>query len=108
MTPEVKVKNQIRKLLDKRGAYYHMTVTGGYGKSGAPDFLVCYRGRAIAVEAKAGKGTTTALQDQQLEKIEKAGGIAMVVSDDGVSIKSLEMMLDFIDKMVGEDDLEAA
>ena len=50
MTPERRVKTQVRKVLDKLGAYYVMPVTGGYGNSGAPDFLVCLQGRFIGIE----------------------------------------------------------
>jgi hypothetical protein len=38
-------------------------------------------GRFLAVEAKAGKGKTTALQDMHLEKIKTAGGVSMVVNE---------------------------
>ena len=61
-TPEGKVKKGVRQVLDGLGAYYVMPVTGGYGKQGAPDFLVCYQGKFFGIETKAGKGKTTALQ----------------------------------------------
>jgi hypothetical protein len=38
----------------------------------------------IAIEAKAGKGTTTALQDRELKRIGEAGGIALVVNEEGL------------------------
>lgn len=80
-TPEAKVKKQIRAILDEYGAYYAMPIGSGYGNSGVPDFLVCYKGWFIGIEAKAGKGKTTALQDMNLEKIEKAGGMTMIVNE---------------------------
>lgn len=80
-TPEGRVKKHIRKVLDAAGAYYAMPVTGGFGKSGVPDFLVCFQGRFIGIEAKAGKGTTTALQDKNLAAIVQAGGVALVVNE---------------------------
>ena len=49
--------------------------------SGVPDILVCYQGRFIAIECKAGKGRVTALQQSNLESIEKAGGVALVVTE---------------------------
>jgi hypothetical protein len=58
-----------------------MPVTGGYGSSGAPDFLVCLNGRFVGIECKAGKGKTTALQDKNLEDITKAGGLALVINE---------------------------
>lgn len=84
MTPERRVKNSVRKVLDKLGAYYVMPVTGGYGNSGAPDFLVCLHGRFIGIECKAGKNTPTPLQEKNLRQITEAGGIALVINDENV------------------------
>ena len=83
-TPERKVKSLVRKVLEELGAYYVMPVTGGYGNSGAPDFLVCLRGRFIGIECKAGKGKTTALQEKNLSQITQSGGIALVVNENDV------------------------
>lgn len=79
MTPEKRVKVVVRRLLDELQAYYVMPVTGGYGTQGAPDFLVCHRGKFIGIETKAGRGKTTALQDMNLQRIRNAGGVALVV-----------------------------
>lgn len=84
-TPERKVKDQVKKILKDLGAYYVMPVTSGYGNSGAPDFLVCLRGKFIGIECKAGKGKTTALQDKNLDLIDKAGGWTFVVNEESVS-----------------------
>ena len=84
-TPEAKVKAKVREVLKALGAYYTMPVTGGYGSSGAPDFLVCLGGRFIGIECKAGKGKTTALQDKNLEDIRKAGGVALVINEANLS-----------------------
>lgn len=83
-TPEGRVKAKIRKILDSLSAYYAMPLTGGYGKSGVPDFLVCHKGRFIGIEAKAGKGKTTALQDRELAAIVAAGGTSLVVNEDNI------------------------
>ena len=71
-------------MLDSLGAYYVMPVTGGYGNSGAPDFLVCLNGKFIGIETKAGKGKTTLLQDLNLDKIRKAEGFALVIREEDV------------------------
>lgn len=84
-TPEGKVKDAVRKVLHVLGAYYVMPVTGGYGRQGAPDFLVCYEGKFFGIECKAGKGKTTALQDLNLQQIGAAGGFAMVIREDDVA-----------------------
>lgn len=83
-TPERVVKDKVRKLLDELGCYYVMPVTGGYGTQGAPDFLVCHRGRFIGIETKAGKGRTTTLQELNLSKIRNAGGVALVIYEDDI------------------------
>lgn len=84
-TPEAAVKKQIRKLLDAAGAYHAMPIGSGYGNSGVPDFLVCHGGRFIAIEAKAGKNKTTALQDKHLAAIRTAGGVALVINEDNLN-----------------------
>jgi hypothetical protein len=55
-----------------------MKTTGGFGKSGAPDFTGCSKGRYWGCEVKANTDVT-ALQWQNLADIEKAGGHGFVV-----------------------------
>ena len=45
MTPEAKVKKVVVKHLKQMEAYYFFPATGGYGKSGVPDIVGCYKGR---------------------------------------------------------------
>lgn len=82
MTPEGKVKKTVNAMLDEFGCWHFMPVSNGMGRHGIPDILVCLNGHFIAVECKAGKGKTTALQDRELQRIRDAGGHAFVVSDD--------------------------
>jgi ABC-type lipoprotein export system ATPase subunit len=49
-------------------------------------------GHFLAIEAKAGKGKTTALQDAHLERIKTAGGTAVVINEQ--NIKELPDILD--------------
>lgn len=81
MTPEARVKRAIRNTLDSMGAYYTMPIGSGYGNSGTPDFLCCVAGRFLAIEAKAGKGKPTALQEAAMTRIREAGGYAIVVNE---------------------------
>lgn len=83
-TPEAKVKSAIRKILDTTKAYYAMPIGSGYGNSGVPDFLVCHNGTFIGIEAKAGKGKTTALQEAHLQRIRGAGGTALVINENNL------------------------
>lgn len=81
-TPESKVKTKIRAILKKHGIYYIMPIGSGYGNSGVPDFICCVKGKFVGIEAKAGKGKTTLLQDKNLSLIVEAGGWAMVINED--------------------------
>lgn len=91
-TPERVVKDKVKKLLDSLNCYYVMPVTGGYGTQGAPDFLVCHRGKFVGIETKAGKGKTTALQELNLQRIRDAGGVALVIYE--TDIEKLKTILE--------------
>jgi Holliday junction resolvase len=89
-TPEALVKKKVKEVLKEFGAYYVMPVTGGYGNSGAPDFIACLHGRFVGIECKAGKNRTTALQEHNLDSIRAAGGVGLVVNDENVvELKSI-------------------
>jgi hypothetical protein len=96
-TPEAKVKKQIRAILDGYGAYYAMPIGSGYGNSGVPDFLVCYKGWFIGIEAKAGQGKVTALQEFNLNKITKAGGVTLVINE--VNMMRITDLLDTLQNL---------
>ena len=95
MTPEAKVKKKVREVLQALGAYYVMPITGGYGNSGAPDFVVCLDGRFIGIECKAGKGKTTALQEKNLAQIRSAGGLAIVINEENINELKDELIKTF-------------
>ena len=84
MTPEAKVKKKAVQILKQHGAYYFYPVTGGYGRSGVPDIIACYKGRFIGIECKAGTNKPTALQQKNLTDIELADGIALVVNEENI------------------------
>lgn len=84
MTPERKVKAKVTKTLSGMKAYHCTPVTGGFGSSGVPDILVCYRGKFIAIECKAGKGKLTALQQHNINAIQIAGGLTLVINETNV------------------------
>jgi Holliday junction resolvase len=68
-----------------------MPATHGYGTSGVPDIVGCYKGRMFAIECKAGDNKATALQYKNLEEIQAAGGFAFIINED--NIDSLERVL---------------
>jgi hypothetical protein len=91
-TPEKKVKDAVKKILNSHEAYYFSPVTGGFGTSGVPDIVACIKGKFIGIETKAGKGKPTALQEKNLMNIMRTGGIAVLVNEHGV--EPLKMFLD--------------
>ena len=85
MTPESKVKKKVVDILRAAGAYYFFPATGGFGRSGVPDIIVCFKGRFIGIECKAGDNTPTALQQRELMRIIDAGGSAFVVNEESLN-----------------------
>ena len=84
MTPEAKVKKKVVDVLKKNNAYYFFPATGGYGRSGVPDIVCCYRGIFIGIECKAGSNKPTPLQETEMRKIEQAQGFVLVVNETNI------------------------
>jgi pantoate kinase len=95
-TPEAKVKAKIKAILKTHGVYYAMPIGTGLGNSGVPDFLVCHNGKFLGIEAKAGRGVPTALQEKNLRDIDRAGGLTLVITEENLVV--LEMMLEEMKK----------
>jgi len=85
VTPEAKVKKKVVAILKKHEAYYFYPVTGGYGRSGVPDVIACHDGRFIGIECKAGSNKPTPLQQKNLDDIQAAGGVALVINEDNIN-----------------------
>lgn len=77
MTPEGKLKKDIKAALDQCGAFWSMIPGGAYAKIGDPDMIACYKGCYIAVEAKAGT-VQSDWQKLRQQQIEAANGIYLV------------------------------
>lgn len=85
-TPEKKVKDKVKKFLDSIGAYHFSPMTGGFGRSGVPDIIVCLKSKFIAIECKANGGKTTMLQEKNIDAIRLNKGIAMVVDENNIEL----------------------
>ncbi len=72
--PESKVKDDIKAILKEAGAWYFMPLNKGYGRNGIPDFICCYRGYFLSIEAKAEGQEPTAWQAKEGCAIIEAGG----------------------------------
>lgn len=91
-TPEAKVKDAIKKELLARGIWYFMPIGGPFTVHGIPDFICCWDGQFLAIEAKApGKlRDTTANQERKLTEIACHGGLSVVVDDVKLLVEFLE------------------
>lgn len=82
MTPEGKVKAEIKKVLDAEGAdlHYYMPVPAGYGKPHL-DYIGCFFGLFFAIEAKApGVKKPTPRQEGTMEDIDLARGVTFFIN----------------------------
>jgi Holliday junction resolvase len=84
-TPEKKVKDKVVAQLKSLGAYYFYPVSGGFGMSGVPDIVACYKGLFFGIECKAGKNKPTKLQELNLRQITGSGGTALVINEDNAA-----------------------
>ena len=84
-TKEALVKKHVKKLLDEMGIYHFSPFQAGMGRAGIPDIIACYNGLFLAIECKAGKGKTTALQERELNAIRTAKGLAFVINEDNMN-----------------------
>lgn len=79
-TEENKVKRKIREVLNKfhPDLYDFMPVQFGYGMK-TLDYLMCMKGRFVAIEAKAPGKEPTPLQEESIRQIRAAGGKVFVI-----------------------------
>lgn len=96
MTPEGRVKKQVRALLNLYGdqLYHEWPVPGGYGKSGL-DVIGCIRGRMFSIETKAPGKKPTKRQELTIMDIRKAGGVVFVIDGSFESMSALKEWLDY-------------
>ncbi len=81
--PEGLLVKKIKSILERKYGGLWIKVHGGpYQQAGIPDLLGCLDGRFIGLEVKIPerKNTLTKLQEQTLNEINLAGGIAEVVT----------------------------
>ena len=78
---EQTVIDSIKKYLDSVPNLFYWKEHGGqFGTAGIPDIIVCYKGRFVAFECKKPGRKTTILKKITLNKINKAKGIATIVT----------------------------
>jgi Holliday junction resolvase len=92
MTPEGKVKAKVVRVLKELGIYHFTPQTGGYGRSGIPDLICCYNSQFIGIECKAGKNKPTPLQESEMHRIRRAGGLTYVINEENVDQLKKELL----------------
>jgi len=77
---ETTLKRRVVSFLDSIPNLEHFPYfSGGFGKAGVSDRIICYKGRFIGLELKDEKGISSELQLKFKDRIEKAGGIALII-----------------------------
>jgi Holliday junction resolvase len=84
ITKEGSVKKDIKAILDTLGVYYFMPSGNGYGRSAIPDFVGCYKGHFIAIEAKADNLQATAIQQRELNRISSHEGVGICINAENI------------------------
>lgn len=76
---EQQIQKRIQDKLKARGAWVIKVISAN--RNGCPDILACLDGQFIAIEVKRpGSGRVSVLQRIQIDRINAAGGIAMVAT----------------------------
>lgn len=90
-TPEGRVKDRIKTVVAQYfpSAYRFMPMQNGMGQQGL-DFYYCINGHFVAIEAKRAGKDPTALQQEIMSDIARAGGRTYAVNDEA----SLQHMID--------------
>lgn len=102
-TPEGLVKTKIKRILNDAGALHFSPYMAGMGVAGVSDIIALYKGRFIAIEAKAdATKKPTELQKKFLGQVKSNGGIAVVVHKDNLpELKTLLSKIDELENLRG-------
>lgn len=76
---EKDIQRRVIAYLRSKGAYVVRVHVGASGNTGAPDLLVCYRGKFYGVEIKTPTGRQRAAQKGHETAIRRAGGEYLII-----------------------------
>jgi hypothetical protein len=76
-SPEGYEKSEIDKYLKSRSIWFFSPQTGGFGGSGVPDRVGCYKGTFFSIEVKRPGKEPTPIQARRIAEIQLNGGIAV-------------------------------
>lgn len=90
MTPEQKLKRQLKRIIEENNGYWSLVQGGQYSKPGDPDLIACIDGRFIGIEAKTPTGRQSDMQKLRQKQIEDAGGIYLLVRSEEELVRQLQ------------------
>ncbi len=79
MAEEKNFENRIKAFLEMNGCWWVKYFANRNTRSGIPDILACCGGTFVGIEVKASHGRASELQLYNCRKIDKSGGIGVVV-----------------------------
>lgn len=79
MAQEKQFENKVKAYLKEQGCWVLKTWSNGIQREGIPDLLVCCNGYFLGIELKAADGKPSALQEWNIDQINKAGGIGIIL-----------------------------
>lgn len=82
MAEEKRFENRVKKFLEDEGCWFVKYFANSFTKSGIPDILCCCNGSFVAIEVKAPNGKPSELQKWNIQKINLAGGIGVILYPD--------------------------
>lgn len=89
MKNEGDVKKAVKKVLAEFPAddlWYFMPPANGYGRSGIPDFVGCYKGNTFAVETKFGHNDPTNNQIREIHHLTRSGAKVDIVRETNIEM----------------------
>ena len=72
---ENELQRRCREWLAERGIWHINVHQGGWTGYGAPDLLICARGRFVAAELKVGENDLSPAQAMHRNRIIRSGGV---------------------------------
>jgi len=97
---EKPIVTDVMNLIRKRGGWCEKIHGSEMQRRGLPDIMGCYRGRFLALEGKRPGKEPEPLQEEILDEIRWAKGIAVWFD----SVEQVRELLDSIDTSIGEGE----
>jgi hypothetical protein len=79
---EKNFENRLKKFLEDEGCWFVKFFANSFTKSGIPDVLCCCNGYFVAIEVKAPNGKPSELQKWNIQRINLADGIGVILYPD--------------------------